>query len=531
MKANMRRRAASLGLMVATLVAGLQVPVGAAQAQERVLRVAPSADLAVLDPMYSAVIITRLYSLMVYETLFSWDSKLQPQPQMVERWSVAPDQLSWSFTLRPGLRFHDGSAVTTADIAASLKRWMARDVLGQKLATYVASIDPVDANSFQIRLTKPAAFLPWALGSAVGQIPAIMRAADLAGDPSRPVSTAIGSGPFRFDHAARVSGSRAVFPRNAEYQPRAEPPDGLAGGRVVKVDRVEWHVMPDANTAVAALQTGEIDLVEAPLLDLLPALERNRGITVRKINQLNNQGIMRPNSLMPPFNDPRARQALTLLADQGDYMSAVVGDSSRWHRCGAYYICGGPYGHVQAPLPQPNIERARALLAEAGYRGEPLTVVATKELAPIGQMSEVMIDGLRRAGVNLDVVWTDWGTMVGRQSQKGPPSSGGWHLQVSYSSGITASHPMTNVGTNMVCNGSNWMGWPCDDTTEALRQAFVDAPDEPARLAATQRLQTHLETVRPYIPLGEFDAPIAYRSNLRGVLDSPVITYWNIEKP
>jgi peptide/nickel transport system substrate-binding protein len=246
---------------------------------------------------------------------------------------------------------------------------------------------------------------------------------------------------------------------------------------------------------------------------------------------LNNQGIVRPNALMPPFNDPRARQALALLADQGDYMSAVVGDPARWQRCGAYYICGGPYGKVQTSLPEPDIGRARSLLVEAGYRGEPLTVVATKELAPIGQMSEVMIDGLRRAGVNLDVVWTDWGTMVSRQSQKGPPSAGGWNLQISYSSGITASHPMTNVGTNMVCDGSNWMGWPCDEATEALRQAFVDAPDEPSRLAVTQRLQTHLETVRPYIPLGEFDAPIAYRSSLRGVLDSPVIAYWNIEKP
>ncbi len=530
MVVNMRRREASLCLTAAMLTTA-PLTEGVAQARERILRVVPSADLAVLDPMYSAVIITRLYSLMVYETLFSWDSKLQPQPQMVERWSVAPDQLSWTFALRPGLRFHDGSPVTPVDVAASLRRWMTRDVLGQKLATYVAGIDPVDATVFHIRLTRPAAFLPWALGSAVGQIPAIMRAADLAGDPSRPVSTAIGSGPFRFDHASRVSGSRAVFLRNADYQPRAEPPDGLAGGRVVKVDRVEWHVMPDASTAVSALQAGEVDLVEAPLLDLLPALERNRAITVRKINQLNNQGIMRPNALLPPFNDPRARQALALLADQSDYMSAVVGDPNRWHRCGAYYICGGPYGQVQAALPPPNIERARALLAEAGYRGEPLTVVATKELAPIGQMSEVMIDGLRRAGVNLDVVWTDWGTMASRQNQKGPPASGGWNLQITYSSGITASNPMTNVGTNMVCDGSNWMGWPCDDETEALRQAFVDAPDEPARLAVTQRLQTRLEAVRPYIPLGEFDAPIAYRGNLRGVLDSPVITYWNIEKP
>lgn len=515
----------------ALLAALALAPAAPANAQDRVLRVAPSADLTVLDPMYTAIIITRLYGLMVYETLFAWDTDVQPHPQMVERWSTSDDRLTWRFTLREGLAFHDGAPVTTADVIASLRRWMVRDVTGQKVAAVVTGMEAVDANTLEIRLSQPLPYLTWALGSGVGLIPAIMRASDLQGDPSGAISTAIGSGPFRFNHAARVSGSRAVFDRNAAYRPRAEPPNGLAGGRVVKVDRVEWHVMPDANTAASALQTGEVDLVEAPLLDLIPTLERNRAVTVRKINQLNNQGIVRPNSLHPPFNDPRARQALALLADQGDYMAAVAGDPKRWQRCAAYYICGGPYGGVTASMPQPDIARARSLLAEAGYRGETLTVIATKELAPIGQISEVLIDGLRRAGVNLDVIWTDWGTMATRQTQKGPPSAGGWNIVTTYSSGITAHHPLTNVGTNMSCDGRNWIGWPCDEETEKLRQAFADAPDQQARLAAATRLQARLEEMRPYVPVGEFDAPIAYRSTLRGVLDSPVLVYWNIEKP
>jgi peptide/nickel transport system substrate-binding protein len=447
---------------------------------------------------------------------------------MVESWSVAPDQLLWRFRLRDGLAFHDDSPVTSADVTGSLTRWMKRDSLGLKVGGYVSGIVAVDAKTFEIHLSRPTAFLLWALGSGTGQIPAIMRARDLSGDPTKPVTTAIGSGPFRFNRDRWVSGSLVVFDRNMAYVPRAEPPDGLAGGRVVKVDAVEWRVMPDVTIAASALQTGEVDLIEAPSLDLVPKLRRSPDITVRALNSLNNQGILRANALFPPFNDPRARQALALLADQSDYMSAVAGDPENWAACSSYFICGGPYGAKMAkpPMPHANLEQARALLTAAGYRGEKLVFVATKDLPPIGQISEVAIDALQKAGVTLDVQWSDWGTMATRITKKSPPSEGGWNLFATYSSGITASNPMTNVGTNMACDGSNWNGWPCDAEAEKLRQAFIDAPGP----ATVQALENRLNAVAPFVPVGEFIAPVAYRSSLRGVLNSPVITYWNIEK-
>lgn len=525
-----KRRAAQA--ILGAMVAGGLAHGAPAEAQTTTLRVVPSADLTVLDPMFSTIIITRLYSLMVYETLFSWDANLQAQPQMLQEVVTSPDGLTWRLTLRDGLKFHDGSAVTTNDVVASLRRWMGRDVLGRRLGAQVASMDIEDPHTFAIRLARPANYLPFALGSAIGMPPAIMRASDIEATPTGQITSAIGSGPFRFNHAERLSGARAVFDRFRDYVPRQEEPSGLAGARRVKVDRVEWATMPDAQTAVSALQTGEVDLLESPLLDLAPTLARNRNITVRRINALNNQGMLRPNSLHPPFNDPRARRALAMLGDQSDYMTAVVADPNLRRDCASYYLCEGPYGRgATGPIPAANFEGARRLLAEAGYRGEPLLVLATRDLAPIGQMSEVMIDGLRRAGVNLDVRWTDWGTMATRLTQRGPPSAGGWNLSISYSAGITAHSPMTNAGANMACDGSNWAGWPCDEEVEAMRQAFADAPDDAGRQAIAVRLQARLEELRPYVPLGEFAAPIAYRSTLRGVLDSPVIVYWNIEKP
>jgi len=525
--------AASRWIMAAVMALGLCTGASQAQTQAKVLRVVPSADLTVLDPMYTALIITRLYSLMVYETLFAWDARLQPKPQMVDTWSVSPDQLLWRFTLRTGLKFHDGRPVTTTDVIASLKRWMSRDVLGQKVGLYVAGMEAVDKQTFEMRLSRPAAFLPFALGSAAGQIPAIMRASDLTGDPAKPVTTAIGSGPFSFNREEWRAGSYVRFDRNPDYIPRAEPPDGLAGGRVVKVDRVEWKVIPDVGTAVSALQTGEVDILEQPPLELLPVLQKNAAIRIQKLNTLSYQGVLRANALYPPFNDPRARQALSYLADQSEYMTAAFGDESRWHRCAAYFICGGPFGSAAKAETdgRANIEKAKQLLADSGYRGEKLIFLATKELPSVGQMTEVAADALRRAGVNVDVQWYDWGTMAGRITKKDPPDAGGWNLFVTYATGIVMNNPMTNVGTNMNCEKRNWNGWPCDEEAERLRQEFVDAPDDASRQAAVARLQARLEEVTPYSLLGEFDAPIAIRGNVTGMLQSPVIAYWNVDKP
>jgi peptide/nickel transport system substrate-binding protein len=195
---------------------------------------------------------------------------------MVESFSTSDDKLTWTFTLRPGLKFHDGQPVTTRDVIASLKRWMARDTIGGKLGEYTDSMEIVDDKSFTLKLKRPMALVPFALGSAVGQIPVIMRESDAASDPMKPVTETIGSGPFRFNKAEWRSGAKVVYDRNPDYVPRSEPADGLAGGRVVKVDRVEWMIMPDPATAAAALQTGEIDIWEQPSQDLIPVLQRTR---------------------------------------------------------------------------------------------------------------------------------------------------------------------------------------------------------------------------------------------------------------
>jgi peptide/nickel transport system substrate-binding protein len=330
-----RRGGATIAVIIGTICAALS---GAA-ADQVVLRVVPHADLKILDPHTNTATITLMHGQMVYDTLFAWDEKLQPRPEMVDTYTVSPDRLVYTFILRPGLKFHDGRKVTSRDAVASIKRWMVRDVLGQTLAKYMASMDESGEDGFVIRLNRPFAFVETALGST-GAV--VMRAEDAATDPYKAVATAIGSGPFRFVASEWNPAAKVVYERNPDYVPRPEPASGVAGGKVVKVDRVEFIVLPDPFTKSSALQRNEVDFIDALPHDQIAVLENQPGIVLRAEQQVESTGIIRPNSLFPPFNHEKARQALALTVSQPDYLSAGFGDRKWWRECFSFFVCGSP---------------------------------------------------------------------------------------------------------------------------------------------------------------------------------------------
>ncbi len=407
-------------LWAAVLGAGLA---HAAVAQPKVLRVVPQGDIAVLDPMFGTAWISMVHGEMVYESLFAWDTKLQPQPQMAGSWSVSPDGLVWKITLRDGLRFHDGRPVSSNDVVASTKRWMSIDQVGARVAAITEALTATDPKTIEFHLSRPYPGLLASLAAAPARFAAVMRASDIDGLTGQ-VKEIVGSGPFRFVASEFVAGHLSVYTKNQDYVPRSEPPDGLSGGRVVKFDRVEWHVIPDAATATAALQAGEVDILERPSLDQVDLLARQKDIVVRKLTPLAGQNMLRGNATLPPFNDKRARQALEYVVDQGDEMAAGWGDESYWRRCESYFVCGSPYGtEAGAEGFHQDFAKARQLMQEAGYKGEKLIFVSTKVIPSLGQMAEVAADALKRAGFNVEMVWTDWGT-VGQLLRK----RDGWNL-------------------------------------------------------------------------------------------------------
>ncbi len=518
--------------LAAGLCALLAVGSATAQSLTNVLRVVPSADITELDPTRGANLISRIYSQMVFETLFALDSTLTPRPMMVESWDASPDRLTWRFTLRPGLKFHDSKPVTTRDVVASIERWAGSTSIGGQLGRRMAGMQIIDDRSFTLTLKEPFGLVEFILSGPGAPIAGILPEADAKRPIGAPLTNPIGSGPFRYIAGERVSGHRAVFEKFRDYTPRQEPTDGLAGARIVKVDRVEWIVMPDATTAANALVNNEADLWEQVTPDLAPFLAQ-RGMTVRRLASLPSQSFVRPNFQLPPFNDIRARQALALALDQREMLDAIAGDKVPTKECFSFTVCAGPLSTEvgSEPWRKPDLARARQLMLDAGYKGERLVMVATPQLPVIGQMALVVEQRLKQIGVNVDVEMMDFSAMFPRiQTKDKPIGQGGYHLFPYYAAGVFWFHPLTNLSVDMSCPVSSWAGFPCDEQGEKLRQAFLAAPDDAARKTAYEAFHKRMWDFIPYVPTGQFDVVSGFRKNVQGVLDAYFMAYWNIEK-
>ena len=509
---------------------------GARAQRTNVLRFVPEFDLPSLDPIVNTALPTNQHGYMVYDTLFAMDSSFTPRPQMVERYTTSADGLQWDFTLRENLRFHDGSPVRARDAAQSIRRWGARDVFGRLVMARTAALDAVDDRNFRLRLREPYPVLLDALAKVSSNVCFVMRERDAETEPTQAVSEVVGSGPYRYVRAEHVPGSRVVYEKFDGYVPRGEPADGYAGGKIARVARVEWHISPVPGTQAYALSTGEVDFVNSPSFDLLRVLRRARGVTVAVLDKQGWMGYMRPNHLHPPFNDVRARQALAHLVDQADYLRAAAADQDNWNTCRAFLVCGSPIG-TEAGMDayaKPDLDRARALLAEAGYKGEPIVVLHPTDNPILGGLSEVTISQLRKIGANVEVIAQDLAAAFARRANRQSPTAGGWHIFHTRSLGVEMNNPLTSFALASPCetdsagNRTGWFGWSCDAAIERLRNAYATAATAADRRTIGEQLQAEAVRHLPYIPLGQILTPVAHRSTLSGVIAMPIPVMWNI---
>ena len=512
-------------------MAGILGLVAPAQA-ESVLRIVPHADLKNIDPIWTTAYITRNHGYMVYDTLFAMDEKLQVRPQMVDSWSVSEDRLTWTFVLRDGLRWHDGSPVTAADCVASIRRWSVRDGMGQKLADVTQALKAVNANTFTLELSEPYGLVLQSLGKISSNVPFMMPERHAQTDAFEQVPEVIGSGPFVFVKEEWIPGARVVYVRNPNYLPRAEPPSFAAGGKIAKVDRVEWHYIPDFATAMNALLAGEVDYFELPPHDLLPIMEATPGVIVENLDPLGVQGWLRMNHLHPPFDDARVREAVLWLIDQELYLRAAVGNPAYYRTCTAILGCGTPYESTVGgeALEGSDVEKAKALLAQADYDGTPVIILQPTDIAVLNSASLVTAQLLREAGFAVDLQAMDWSTLTSRRPIMEPPSEGGWNIFHTWSLAVEVANPVSNIAISGGCREQAWFGWPCDAEIERLREAFARASDPASQEVLAEEIQRRSLEIVTHGIYGQWSNPVAYRDSLEGLIKSPVQFFWNIEK-
>ena len=517
--------------LVAIIAALAALALGGPAAAETTLRVVLHSDLKIVDPIWTTAYIVRNHGYMIYDTLFAMDAKCEIKPQMVDKYEVSKDQLTYTLTLRDGLSWHDGKPVTTEDCVASIKRWSAKDSMGQKLMGFVKDIQIVNAKTFKIVLNEPTGLVMGALGKPSSNVRFMMPKRVAETDPNTQISDFTGSGQFVFKKEEWKAGDKAVYVKFDKYKARAEPPSGLAGGKVVKVDRVEWKWIPDHQSAVNALLAGEIDYIEAVPHDLLPVVKQDANVKLVDYNPLGNQYTFRFNTLHKPFDNAKVRQAVFYAFNQEDFLKAVIGDPTYYKVCKSFFPCGSPMASTKGMdgLLESNFEKSKALLKEAGYDGTPVVLMQSTDLAVLTNLAPVAKSLLEKGGFKVDMVSMDWQTLVARRAKKDPPAAGGWNAFLTGWVAADILNPVMMGFMNASCEKAMF-GWPCDKEIESLREQFARETNPMKQKTIAEAVQVR-ETLYPtHIPLGQWYLPISTRKNVDGIMTAPVPVFWNVTK-
>jgi peptide/nickel transport system substrate-binding protein len=524
------RRHAIQGAAAAAAATTLSAPSVHAQKDRQTLRFVPQAALKVFDPIWTTAYVTRNHGFLVYDTLFGTDENYQIKPQMVDQTSVSADGMKYTFTLRDGLRWHDGLPVLSEDCVESLKRWGKNDRFGQLLMAHVGKIAPVGQKTFTLELAERFGPVLDALGKPSSNVPFMMPARIASTPAEQQIKEVVGSGPFKFAKDEWQPGEQAVYLRNPDYIPRQEPPSGSTGGKKAYLDKVIWRYTAEPWDAVTDLAAGEVDWWEYPPLDFIPKIKQNPELSTFVFDPLGSQGWLRPNWLHPPFNNKKARQALLHIVDQVTYLDWAIGQSEYYRPCYSVFACGGPYATTigAEPMMQHDFTRARQLLEESGYDGRPIVLLQAIDRPEINAAAIVTRQRLESIGFKVVLKAMDWSTLLVARARKEPPDKGGWNLFNTWWQAANIVNPAVHFG--IMGDGERaWYGWPDVPQLEKLVTDWVRATDQTKRKQLADEIQRVALSEVTYVPYGEWFQPTALRKNIRDVLKFDAPIFWNVK--
>ncbi|WP_342363159.1 ABC transporter substrate-binding protein [Terrarubrum flagellatum] len=472
---------------------------------------------------------TRNFGYLVFDTLFAMDADMRPQPQMVKSYDLSADGLTYAFTLRDGLKWHDGAPVKAEDCVASLLRWWQKDQMGQRIKARAVSLETIDDKTFRLVLKEPFGLTIDALAQMDVYVPFIMPKRIAETPPSKVINEVVGSGPFKFVAKEWQPGAKLVFEKNADYVSRPEPMSGLSGGKTPKLDRIEWIIIKDPQTQVSALAAGEIDMIERVPFDLLPMIKETPKLKIEALSTYGDQLMLRMNHKMPPFDKQEVRQAVEIAQDQKTYMEAVVGAPDGYQLCNSIFTCGSGYATEVGTqlLAKGDKAKARELLIKGGYAGQKVVILQPTDNPIFSTASLVAAQTLRQIGMNVEVQAMDWPTLQQRRAKDAPLDQGGWSLFFTSGPGVAIASPLTNPLLPASCEKA-WAGWPCDSEAERLMDAFVKAPGAAQRKELAAAVQTRSLEIVTYIPLGQMNYTTGYRDVVKGVRKAAFFTFWGV---
>ncbi len=385
------------------------------------LRVVSQASIASIDPVNTPFYVTIAVAEQMYEAPFGWDAALTDQPRMVDSWSLSPDRLTYTFSLRDGLTFHNGKTVTAADIHQSLDRWLggasSMAILWREFVTE-EPVTVLDDKTFTINVHSPFTAVLRALARP-HWAPFIMPAGIASTPVSEVVSEHVGSGPYKFNKWEQ--GHQIVLDRFAEYNPRSEPASHMVGESIAYIDRIIFLEIPDEETKIAGLQTGEWDVVDGAAFDFFKRLTADPEITVplykpghrSAMNISPNNEPFGNESLIMTESNLLARQAVQATIDINAVMLAL-GDTDLWILCPALYYCGTPLETFagEEKYNQANPTLGRQLLEQSDYAGETVTLFNPTDYGTITPTGVVLKQQMEEIGLDVNMPALDWATIV-----------------------------------------------------------------------------------------------------------------------
>ncbi|HEY7246575.1 MAG TPA: ABC transporter substrate-binding protein [Xanthobacteraceae bacterium] len=501
-----------------------------AQNGRQTLRFVAQADLKILDPIWTTAYITRNHGYLVYDTLFGTDENLQIKPQMVDRTTVSADGMNYTFTLREGLRWHDGKPVASEDCVESLKRWGKKDRFGQLLRAHARKIAPVDNNKFTIELAEHFGPVLDALGKPSSNVPFMMPARIASTPANEQIKEFVGSGPFKIIRDEWQPGEQVVYERNSDYVPRDEAPSGSTGGKKAYLDRIIWRYIPEPWDAAEDLAAGRVDWWEQPPLDFIPKIEQNPDLQTFLTDPLGTQGWLRPNFLHPPFNNRKAREALLHMMDQVTYLAWAIGQPQYYRPCYSVFACGGPFATTVGaePIVRHDLARATQLVKESGYDGRPIVVPHVTDISFLNAAAIVTRQRLESIGFKVILRAMDWSTFLVVRARMEPPERGGWNLLHTWWLAEDVINPAVHFGLSGAGRNA-WFGWPDIPHLEKLVTDWVGATDQTKRKQLADEAQKVALSEVAYVPWGEWVQPTAFRRNVRDVLKFGSPVFWNVK--